>query len=193
MNIINDLIESGEYPNTIGKEWVQNLNLFKPIWYFNKEDCKTISYRYYRDRGYTKLWQRFASNYLEIRDYICKEGTFLAGAGSLFFKENALFDNYISLFLVCEDKKKVVFLVNHKVNEFKGIKTKVANYIKSNPWKADVIWTDNPDSYCFKTEPEVRFKTFIDQKAYYQHIADEWLASQKAVKKKEEKQPELAF
>jgi hypothetical protein len=82
------------------------------------------------------------------------------------------------LFITCFDSNnKFVLLINPEVNKISQLKKIFAKLLEKNQ-EYDIIWTNDIESYCFVEFPSVRFKSFKDQKAYYQNIADEWMASQ---------------
>lgn len=183
---LNNLEVAIEGSNTMEKQWVADSCLFKPIWFKEKQEWSSMNWfsDWYKRRGFPNLWKRFEGINPGLKKFLTNQGDFFAGAGLILKKEG---NNYKSMVITCLDiDNQIVILINPEVNKT-GLKSKITKWVKEIPETIDIIWTKDIDSYCFFTPPKVRFKSFIDQRDYYQHIADEWLKS-KNVKQEQVKE-----
>lgn len=192
----HNLITAQGYENKVGYSWTEGLSLFKPIWYHNLNEEIVLSYQHSWGRsrkGYPNLEGHLNSVELSLRLHFCKPNReYVVGGGTLFSKKENVFK---PLFVTCFDSEdKFVLLINPKVNEITQLRRLFERISKKNLGN-DIIWTSDIESYCFVDFPTVRFKSFKDQKGYYQSIADNWVVSQtKAIPKLvEEEQLELAL
>lgn len=183
----DNLEKAIEHNYKIEKYWLDGHCLFKPLFYHNTEEGTKFSYKWssYGYKGYTNLWNHFTSNELSLKLYKCKDITYYCGAGTIFIKSNDLFNAILPLFLVCKNDNNYVYLINPDINNT-PLKPKVVKLLKEVSNNIDIIWTKDIESYCFFTPPRVRFKTFTDQKLYYQHIADQYVESLQQKQIKEE-------
>lgn len=189
-----NLIEADIGDYEINKKWSETTCLYKPIWYYNKTEDISLTHRgrnWGRSyKGYNYVNSRLVSTELTLKEVYCRPNKqYIVGGGMLFIKEN---NAYTSLFITCLGEK-TTYLINNRVNTIPQIKKIVANICKSTTG-VDVIYSDNIDSFCFNNEIRVNFRSFTEQRSYYQYLADSWLQSEKEkLKGVKKEQLELAI
>lgn len=197
MNVSN-FIKSGDYGYSLDYKWTEGLSLFKPIWYWEREDMTLMSYKdAWRDyKGYPKMNRHFQSNDLSLRIHHCKDAKYVVGGGTLFLKEGnqspTSINSFKPLIITClNEDGTLTMIVNTEIKTIKTLKS----FIKKNveTFTGEIIWTNRLESYCFNELPKVRFKNFIDQRNYYQHVADEWVKANTKVGVLELVEEDLGF
>lgn len=172
-NLYSD--ESSNCPNLT---WVNSLNLYRPLCFYKQTTESAKINIHYSERGLPSLKRRFEGNLLDIyKIYIKREPKYLVCAGCIFKYDK---DNKLAypLVIYATSGNKIVLLIDKEVNNTE-LKAYIKKHVESLPQGIDVIWTNNITQFCFNEAVDVFFKSFKDQRKYFQHVADEWVKSQK--------------
>lgn len=178
MSIINNLVRTNSYGDykVVGKTYIENLSIFKPLIFDGVDEGIEVNYstHYRRDKGFPRIKEHFHEKNMNLNLIHCKPNLkFLVGYSTLFQLINT--NEFKALFIICETNGEITYVVNKETLSMKGISLIIKKFLENPEYKGDVIYTDNADQYCFASNPKVVFKTFKEQRAYYQYIADEWV------------------
>jgi len=164
-----------------GFTWMENLSPLKPIVFEGLPENTELLY-YWGGKGFPRIKTRFTAKNMQLYKYATKTGIeYVVSYGTIF---QCNYPTYKPLFIICESNNEITYVVDKQSLSIPGLGGIIKKFLATLEYPGDIIYTDNVASYCFMQQPKVTFKTFKLQRAYYQHIADEWCKSENEKNKK---------
>ena len=164
-----------------GFTWMENLSPLKPIVFEGLPKNTELLY-HWGGRGFPRIKARFTEKNMRLYKHTTKTGTeYIVSYGTIF---QCNYPTYKPLFIICESNNEITYVVDKQSLSIPGLGGIIKKFLATLEYPGDIIYTDNVASYCFMQQPKVTFKTFKLQRAYYQHIADEWCKNENEKNKK---------